>query len=72
MSPHGRGISCSNGLRCSQGVRGEEMIGKRVRAKIPQEGRLSIFGSSAAAAAASSTELEEGSISNWRPEEELV
>ena len=50
---------------------GDKVTWERVKAKFPGEDRASVSESATEAVAASSTEPEEVSVSNWRPEKEF-
>ena len=44
---------------------------ERVKSKFPEENQVCVSEAAAAAVATSSTDQEEGSVPNWRPEEEF-
>ena len=50
---------------------GNEETWERVKAKFPAENQACVSEAAAAAVAASSSDQEEGSVPNWRPEEEF-
>ena len=50
---------------------GNEKTWRRVKAKFPEENQACVSEAAAAAVAASSSDQEEGSVPNWRPEEEF-
>ena len=50
---------------------GNEETWERVEAKFPEENQACVSEAAAAAVAASSSDQEEGSVPNWRPEEEF-
>lgn len=67
---HSGGVSVATlSLLVEPRAPGDEMTWKRVIAKFPREHRASVSEAAAAAVAASSTEPEEGSVSDWCLEE---
>ena len=50
---------------------GNEETSKCIKAKFPEENQACISEAAAAAVAAKSSDQEEGSVPNWRPEEEF-
>ena len=61
----------ARGLLAEPREPGDEVTWERVKAIFPEADRASVSESAATAVAASSTEPEEGSVPNWRPEEEF-
>ena len=52
-------------------ARGDEETWERVKAEFPEENQACVCEAAAAAVTASSSDQEEGSVPNWRPEEEF-